>query len=227
MKNRWGFTALYMGTDTPAILERMLREPVDVNEHCGERQEVALHLATVIGSADAINALLERGAEVNRRTIHNENALWLAAWKDHTDAARVLIQNNIDLDAESNGWQVYIWYYLPIEVALGIRNYDIVCMLLTAGCSLRNRRYFRDATEAGPLAKDGMPWVQLRSEAFDYIRADKTQFAWFKECVTSPTTLKNSCRICLRRVLRIPLQKKVNGLPFPSVLKDYLMMNDL
>lgn len=227
MKNPWGFTALYLGTDTPAILERILHESVNVNEPCGERQEVALHLATVIGSVDAINALLDRGAEINRRTIYNENALWLAAWKDHTDAARVLIQNNIDLDAESNGCQVYIWYYLPIEVALGIRNWDIVRMLLTAGCSLRSRRYFREATEAGPLAQEGMPWAQLRSEAFDYIRADKTQFAWFKEYVTSPTTLKNSCRRCLRRVLRTPIRQKVKELPFPSVLKDYLMMDDL
>lgn len=227
LKNRWGFNALYMGTDTPGILERMLREPVDVNEHCGERQEVPLHLATVIGSVDAIASLLDRGAEINRRTVYNENALWLAVWKDHTDAARVLIQNNVDLDPESNGCQVYIWFYQPIEVALGLCNYDVVRMLFVAGCSWRNRRYFRSESEAGPLADVGLPWVQLRSEAFDFIREDQVRFPWLKEMLTNATELRNICRRTVRSILRIPLRKKVKLLPLPVALQNYLLMNDL
>src|SRR5277367_1574450 len=97
LKNPWDYSALYMGTDTPEILQRLLSESLDeVNERCGERQEVPLHLATVIGSVSAVQTLLNVGADINRRTIYNENCLWLASWKGHEDVARVLVQNNID-----------------------------------------------------------------------------------------------------------------------------------
>ena len=84
--NPWGFNALYMATDTPQLLDRLLSyRSVDVNRHCGERQETAIHLAAVIGSADATQTLLDAGANINARTSFNENALWLAIWKGHTE----------------------------------------------------------------------------------------------------------------------------------------------
>ena len=95
-----------MGTDSTDILERLLHESVDVNDPCGDRQEVALHLACVIGSAPAVRLLLAAGADINARTVYSENALWVAAWKGHADVAAILVRNNIELDVSSNGWQV-------------------------------------------------------------------------------------------------------------------------
>jgi len=84
--NPWGFNALYMATDTPELLERLLAYPsVDVNRRCGERQETAIHLAAVIGSVEATRTLLSAGADINALTSFNENALWLAIWKNHTE----------------------------------------------------------------------------------------------------------------------------------------------
>lgn len=48
LRNVWGFSALYMSTDSTPLLARMLKEPVSVNEKCGEREEVPLHLAAVV-----------------------------------------------------------------------------------------------------------------------------------------------------------------------------------
>jgi len=84
--NPWGFNALYMAVDSPELLDRLLTYPsVDVNLHCGERQETAIHLAAVIGSVQATETLLAAGASINARTSFNENALWLAIWKGHTE----------------------------------------------------------------------------------------------------------------------------------------------
>jgi len=89
--NPWGFNALYMATDTPELLDRLLTYPgVDVNRHCGERQETAIHLAAVIGSVQATQTLLQAGASINARTSFNENALWLAIWKGHTKVRSLL-----------------------------------------------------------------------------------------------------------------------------------------
>jgi len=93
--NPWGFNALYMATDTPELLDRLLTYPgVDVNRHCGERQETAIHLAAVIGSVQATQTLMRAGARINARTSFNENALWLAIWKGHTEVA--VIKLNLD-----------------------------------------------------------------------------------------------------------------------------------
>ena len=49
ISNPWGFTALYMATDSPNILKRMLQQgKADVNQRCGERLEAPLHLAAVV-----------------------------------------------------------------------------------------------------------------------------------------------------------------------------------
>jgi len=53
----------------------------------------------------------------------------------------MLIRQNIELDVPSNGCQVYVKHYLPLEVALGLQNYSVVRMLLAAGCSLLSRHY--------------------------------------------------------------------------------------
>jgi len=87
--NPWMFNALYMSTDTPEILDRLLacggRD--DVNTACGERHEVPLHLAAVIGSTHATLSLLSVGANINARTIYDENALWLATWRGHPEVS--------------------------------------------------------------------------------------------------------------------------------------------
>ena len=57
MRNPWGFTPVYMATDTPDIMRRLIDEGVDVNEQCGERQEAPLHLAAVMGSVTAFKVV--------------------------------------------------------------------------------------------------------------------------------------------------------------------------
>jgi len=243
-----------MGTDTPEILQRLLMESVaEVNEKCGEREEVPLHLATVIGSIGAVQSLLDVGADINRQTIYYENSLWLAAWKGHEDVARVLIQNNIDLDVYSNGYQVYVWYYLPLELAIGLQLYRLMKMLLIAGCKLHNDKYYTawppdvtssrgadvtcDADQSGdgqtslvahPGSACNLAWVQLRPEVFDIIKYNQVEFNWLKSFLKTPTSLKNACRTTLRRALSGgSFKQKVGQLPLPGALKNFLFMDDL
>lgn len=228
--NPWGFNALYMATDTPELLDRLLSYgSVDVNLHCGERQETAIHLAAVIGSVEATQKLLRAGANINARTSFNENALWLAIWKGHTEVPCMLIRQNIELDVPSNGCQVYVKHYLPLEVALGLQNYAVVRMLLTAGCSVVSRHYTCacDSEDQSPPLAD-VPWVLLHSEAFDYIRNDPEELSWLLSFFRNPVTLREICRRCIRRRLRTPLAKTIRKLQdIPAVLKDYIAMNDM
>ena len=224
MKNPWGYTALFMGADTPAILSRLVQENIDLDELVGERGEAAIHLVTVIGSVSSLDILLQAGADINNRTQWNETLTWLAAWKGHSDVSRYVIQRNCDLDIASHGCHVWAWEYLPVEVALGICNLQIPRMLIHAGCSLKNDLYFKD-DEPGPI--DEIPWVKLRKEILLFLKTSETDYNWFVKYVSNPKSLKHLSRLFIRRTLKIPLFKKVDTLPLPTSIMEYLKFADL
>jgi len=138
----------------------------------------------------------------------------------------MLIRHNIELDVPSNGYQVYVKHYLPIEVALGLQNYTVVRMLLTAGCSVISQHYIHDNNnQVLPIPE--LPWIQLHSEAFDYIRNDPEELSWFISFLCNPVSLREICRRHIRRCLRTPLVKMIEKLQnIPTVLRYYIAMND-
>jgi len=141
----------------------------------------------------------------------------------------MLIRHNIELDVPSNGCQVYVKHYLPLEVALGLQNYVVVRMLLTAGCSIVSRHYtcVCDSEDHGPPLED-LPSLRLHSEAFDYIRNDPDELSWLVSFLRSPVSLREICRRRIRRRLSTPLATKIAKLhDIPTVLKDYIAMNDM
>jgi len=138
----------------------------------------------------------------------------------------MLIRENIELDVPSNGCQVYVKHYLPLEVALGLQNYTVVRMLLTAGCSVISQHYIHNPENQGPAIPD-LPWVQLHREAFDYIRNDLDELSWFMSFLRNPVSLRETCRRHIRRWLRTPLVTAIEKLQcIPTVLKHYIAMND-
>jgi len=138
----------------------------------------------------------------------------------------LLIRRNIELNVPSNGCQVYVKHYLPLEVALGLQNYTVVRMLLTAGCSVTSQHYLRDPNNQGPPIPD-LPWVQLYPEAFDYIQNEPEELSWFISFLSNPGSLREICRRRIRHLLQTPLMTKIEKLQdIPIVLKNYLAMND-
>jgi len=139
----------------------------------------------------------------------------------------MLIRQNIELDVPSNGYKVYVKHYLPIEVALGLQNYTVVRMLLTAGCSIASQHYICDSDNQSPPIPE-LPWVKLYTEAFDYIRNDPDELSWFISFLCNPVSLREICRRCIRRRLQTPLGAMIEKLPhIPTVLRNYIAMNDI
>ena len=139
----------------------------------------------------------------------------------------MLIRQNIELDVPSNGYQVYVKHYLPLEVALGLQNYTVVRMLLTAGCSVVSRHYISDPDNQGPPIPD-LPWVQLHTEAFDYIRNDPEELLWFVTFLRNPVSLREICRRCIRCQLPTPLVTMTEKLQhIPTALRHYIAMYDI
>ena len=219
MQNPWGFTPLFMGTDTPDIVRILVEAGVDLNEKCGERGEAAIHLAAVIGSCDTVKLLLDKGADINIRTDHNETALWLAVWKGHVSVCRLLLQRNCTLGVPSNGCQVYAHDYTELELAMGLDHFSIAKMLVMAGHPLANHIYY-GANDNGPL--DEIYWVKLREETLRTMQTKQEEFKWFCDFVSSPRSLKCQCTLLLRQILLSPLEDKIRKLNIPSDVVDYI-----
>ena len=213
-----------MGTDCLPIVKVLLQYGVSVTEQCGDRAEAPIHLASVIGCPETTRLLVDAGADIDIQTIYSETPLWLCAWKDNEDVARLLIQLNCQLDVASNGYQVYRQEYLPLEVALGRGSYGMTGVLLEAGCSTINERYF-SREEAGPVS--ALPGMRLRKEVFDLVQMNTSAFQWLVGVCQNPRSLKSHCRLIVRRRLGKNLPDFIHKLPLPPLLKFYVMMHDL
>lgn len=225
IRNPWGYTPLFMGTDSPEIVQSLLKYDINVDELCGDRGEASIHLACVIGSLESVQMLLQSGSNINVRTFYEETPLWLAAWKGHVDVCRLLLKKNCALNVPSNGCRVYAWDYMPVEIAMGLGHFEIMRMIFRAGCSLTNKLYFNGDYEEQPGPLEEYPWLRLRPEPLEYLRGNKAELAWLKRFVSNPSSLKHACRLVVRRRLGYNLDKTfVEQLHIPRHLMAYLFM---
>ncbi len=84
------------------------------------------------GDAKAVQALLDKGADVNAKNEIGITALWIAASNGKANVVEVLLERGADVNARDG-----IWYQTPLSLALGAfggdGNADIVKRLLKAG----------------------------------------------------------------------------------------------
>lgn len=126
--------------------------------------------------------------------------------------------------------QVFLWYYTPLELALGFSYFEMAKLLLLAGCKCTNPIYFENGKAAGSLTQ--VPWLQLREEVLQFrnlpLSEAKDMFNWLVTHMTNPIRLKQACRIVIRRHMTnsLPLLKHMERLPLPPLLKGYLLFQD-
>ena len=79
-----------------AVIEKLLRDGVDVKTKDEEYQSTALMWAAHNGHAQAVRMLIDNGAEINARRFKGETALWFAAQKGQLEPLKVLVENGAD-----------------------------------------------------------------------------------------------------------------------------------
>jgi outer membrane protein assembly factor BamB len=86
----------------------------------------ALWAAVRDGNVKAIEAALDKGADVNAKNEIGITALWIAASKGKLEVVDLLVKRGADVNARDG-----IWYQTPLSQSLG--NLDIVKLLVKAG----------------------------------------------------------------------------------------------
>ena len=117
--------------DAPRLRELLERDPALVNGHAPDGW-TPLHLAAHFRHEDAVALLLERGADVGRRSRNtNENTALHAAAAGGAGRALIkrLLDAGVEVDAPQSGG------FTGLHEAAGTGNDDVARLLLDAGAS--------------------------------------------------------------------------------------------
>ena len=102
----------------------------DVNgfECATARCRTPLTAAVQGGQYEAVQLLLARGADVNKKLKRGQTALMLASYYGHTELVRLLLANGADVSADSEGDTALSW-------AREKHRAEIVDLLIAAGAT--------------------------------------------------------------------------------------------
>jgi len=80
---------------------KMIVTVEDANSARPDNNKTILMYASWIGNTEAVQVLVEKGADVNAADLSNATALHLAIWKDRTDIALYLLEHGASAKAMS------------------------------------------------------------------------------------------------------------------------------
>ncbi|MBI2823819.1 MAG: PQQ-binding-like beta-propeller repeat protein [Planctomycetia bacterium] len=96
----------------------------------GDDLRESLWAAVRNGDAGAIKALLDQGADVNRKNEIGMTALLIACSKGQVDVIKLLVERGADVNARDG-----IWYQTPLSTAVGRGNAEVVEFLIDKGAA--------------------------------------------------------------------------------------------
>lgn len=185
----------------------LLDKNADVNK-ADSAKLTPLHIAAMKGNVKMTSLLIQRGADVDRVQLRGSTALILACRSGNFDTVRILLLNGADPNHVGyNGHNV-------ISTALqSTTDTRIPEMLLSCGALV-------DLELIDLCRKEGKKFLLLKEHP--------EFFELLKECAFTPRTMKTLCCLTIRRLLvrsrvKMHLIKKVEKLPLPRLIKDYLL----
>ena len=120
----------------------------------------------------------------------------------------------------------------PLELALDKQLYGIAKLLVLAGCQVqplypwleRNFNIDRNSNEEEELYSDS----DNDSDSEESINMDlQHAFDWFEDWMHCPHSLRQLCRITIRRIIGPCLLQKEDYLPLPVQLRDYITLREV
>ncbi|KAK3757349.1 hypothetical protein RRG08_008737 [Elysia crispata] len=232
-----------VGAETPLIKSVQMNniEIADllINSMCNinartEEGLAALHFAVAYRRYDICELLLKSRAKVQAKSKNGVTAMTVAIEQHNPYMVRLLVQYGYKLDKS------YSWGETPLAQAIKIHSLESALTLLHWGCSLTCKRklpsYFYMAvkekqwavikflTHLNPYYLQEKWLLKEQWPVSIYHRADVRQN--LLEAQRQVWTLKELCRACVFRRIGKYAPVKVDKLPLPCVLKEYLKFSE-
>ena len=208
-----------------------------------DSQMSSLHYAASKGYFGIVQLLTDAGCPLNNTSCFNFTPLTEAVLNAHYPVVQYLIQRGADLHAETEDDQT------PLYLSMVIQDEQVACYLVRCGCDLRiySLEFGEHKDEILSMAVSCSLYKLCRLLALAGCRVSASHvdmvskqdyacqdfISWLTEFkLSGPLTLKRLCRIAVRNSFRkaVPNQTilgRINALPFPSFLKDFLSLEIL
>lgn len=195
---------------------------VDINAISGILEFTALHHACNSGRAShkIVKLLLDWGLEVNSWSITFDTPLHIACRQCNLKKVLVLLDYKADVNARNASLATPLTALLMTEAQeLGILIGDffkIFKILIAAGTKITNcdLEIFRRAVP-GTLHE-----LLTQQQIFEFLES-------VRDKAREPMKLRDLCRSNIYNFLRARVENRVQELPLPVVLKDFLMFKDI
>ena len=123
----------------------------------------ALWAAIRAGDVKAIEAALEKGADINAKNEMGVSALWVAASKGKPEVIELLVKRGADVNARDG-----IWYQTPLSSVVSTRKLDLAKLLIKAGAKDVDAALFTAATGSNePMLKMILEESKVSQDALD------------------------------------------------------------
>ena len=172
---------------------------------CDSRGWPALFLAIDAGSVDAVQALLDQGADLTMK-MTGDSALQIAAFRDNLVIARMLLERGAGVDVNFHGEEGD----MPLKTAAGHGNIELVKLFLDAGADPEQMGGIDGGTALCVAAEGGHPEVvQLLLDRGSNPATRDLQYDTALDCVLSknnrePSEQREAAIRILRKALETP-----------------------
>ncbi|KAK7505757.1 hypothetical protein BaRGS_00003028 [Batillaria attramentaria] len=241
---RLGFS---QGAETPLIkavqMDNLEICQMLINSLCDKHAKTedgltALHFSIAYRRYDICRMLLHERMKIHARSNSGVTGMTLAIEHHNPAMVRILIEYGYKID------RPYRWGELPIQQAIALHSQECAMTLAHWGCSLsetppsnrgKKRRPFsafylavnERLMSLARLLIDLRPgflreeWLWQKDWPMALYRRPMVR-QWLIEQASTPRTLKCLCRAAIYKRLGLYAPKKVERLPLPESLKDYL-----
>ena len=85
-------------TNKPAVIRAIAEMGTDLNVPLHNDENLPIHIAAEYGSVDAVQALAEKGADVNSKDVHGQTPIRVAAYMGDLNVMKVLVECRADIN---------------------------------------------------------------------------------------------------------------------------------
>ncbi|KAL4230648.1 hypothetical protein ACF0H5_011025 [Mactra antiquata] len=211
-----------------------------------------LPTAVQLGDLQLVSELLDLGMDVNMLDDNMCTPLGIACSSTHVSpqSVKLLLHRGADVN-KGGGWKKQ----KPLIFAYVHNAVDKIKLLLSYGATLTSeemtdlvsltlsRSILENPEVIGPNSKELLSWRLLMAQGFSpiiegtdlYHKVHKLSICssfdrispWIHDLLYPVHSLKELCRISIRRSMRVPVDDSIDMLPVPTGIKDFLKINEI